>query len=67
MQGNQLWQTKYAQGPKISQISYPSKEDTVEYIYKYIYIKKKKEKKDVAIFVHTNSNQKCLMPSQNLK
>lgn len=58
MQENQLWQTEYTQGPKISQISYPSKEDTVEYIYIYI-----KEKKDVPIFVHTNSNQKCLMPS----
>lgn len=36
MQENQLWQTEYTQGPKISQISYPSKEDTVEYIYIYI-------------------------------
>lgn len=35
MQKNQLWQAEYTQGPKISQISYPSKEDTVEYIYIY--------------------------------
>lgn len=52
MQGNQLWQTKYAQGPKISQISYPSKEDTVEYIYKYIYIKKKKKRK-MLLYLYT--------------
>jgi len=38
MQENQLRQTEHTQGPKISQISYPSKEETVEYIYIYIYI-----------------------------
>lgn len=37
-----------------------SKQRRYSRVYIYIYIK---EKKDVAIFVHTNSNQKCLMPS----
>lgn len=38
MQEKQVQQTKYAQGPKISQISYPSKGDTVEYKKMLLYL-----------------------------